>query len=42
MSKQEAWQECEDALWLIHSDRCIGLDCGCQQMIERIKGVLYV
>ena len=42
MSKEEAWRECEGALWSVHQDRCVEFDCGCKQFIEKIKGVLYV
>ena len=44
MSKEEAWQECQDAFWTIHQDRCIVSlsKCGCKEFIEKVKGALYV
>jgi|DEB3_MinimDraft_2_1074329.scaffolds.fasta_scaffold57177_2 hypothetical protein len=42
MSKEEAWEECEDALRTVCRDRCVGFECGCETMIEKIKGVLNV
>lgn len=42
MSKEEAWEECEDAFWTVHHDRCVSINCGCKEFIEKIKGVLYV
>jgi hypothetical protein len=42
MSKDEAWQECLDAFRLIHQDRCIELDCGCDELIEEVREAIYV
>ena len=42
MSREQAWNECENALWSMHEDRCVEFNCGCGQIIQQIKGVLYV
>jgi len=42
MSKDEAWEECLHALRMVHQDRCVKFDCGCEKIIKEIKEALYV
>ena len=42
MSNEEAWRLCEDAFWTAHTNNCVALNCGCEEMIEEVKGALNV
>jgi hypothetical protein len=42
MSKDEAWEECKSAFFAICNDRCIKVDCGCDEYIEKIREAIYV
>lgn len=42
MSKDEAWKECESAFWTVCSDRCVQINCGCDEFIKQVKEALYV